>query len=81
MKHWLRQYEARALARMKQSAFSAFNVPKARFIAEGGFIFHAPSGALHSAKAKRTGIACPFCFGGEGGICSRSSTLLGQGWL
>lgn len=66
MKHWLRQYEALAFARMKRSARP--HVAKARFIAEGGFIFHVPSGALHSAKAKRTGVACPFCFGGEGGI-------------
>ena len=28
MKHWLRQYEALALARMKRSAFFVLNVPK-----------------------------------------------------
>ena len=39
---------------MKRSAFFVFNVPKARFIAEGDFILHAPSGALHSAKQKTT---------------------------
>ena len=52
MKHWLRQYEALAFARMKRSARFVPNVPKARFIAEGGFIFHASLGALHSAKTK-----------------------------
>jgi hypothetical protein len=45
---------------MKRSAFFVHNVPKARFIAEGDFIFHAPSGALHSAKNKKTGNACLF---------------------
>ncbi len=53
MKHWLRQHEALACARMKRSAFSVPNVPKAHFIAEGDFIFHALLGALHSAKTKR----------------------------
>jgi len=54
MKHWLRQYEALAFARMKRSAHFFSNVPKARFIAEGGFILHVPSGALHSAKTENT---------------------------
>ena len=53
MMHLLRKYEALANACMKRSAFFVPNVPKARFIAEGDFIFHAPSGALHSAKTKR----------------------------
>ena len=56
MKHWLRQYEALAFARMKRSTFFVPNVPKARFIAEGDFIFHAPSGVLHSAKTERQAL-------------------------
>ena len=53
MKHLLRKYEALAFARMKRSTFFVPNVPKACFIAEGDFIFHTPSGVLHSAKTKR----------------------------
>ena len=68
MKHWLRQYEALANACMKRSTFFVPNVPKARFIAEGNFIFHAPSGVLHSAKTKKPCTARLLCFGGEGGI-------------
>ena len=56
MKHWLRQYEALANACMKRSAFFVPNVPKARFIAVGDFMLHAPSGALHSAKTKRQAL-------------------------
>ena len=67
MKHWLRQYEALANARMKRSAFFVPNVPKARFIAEGDFMLHAPSGALHSAKQKTIRMD-GFLFGGEGEI-------------
>jgi hypothetical protein len=61
MKHWLRQYEALAFARMKRSAFFVPNVPKARFIAEGDFIFYASSGVLHSAKTKRQALPVFLC--------------------
>ena len=55
MKHSLCEYEAEALgllrsggvAAMNRSALFLLRVPKARFIAEGCFIFHAPKGALH----------------------------------
>ena len=44
MKHCaFAQYEANSLCEfMKRSAFFVFNVPKARFIAAGDFILHAP---------------------------------------
>ena len=46
MKHLLRKYEEKRTYHLK-------NVPKARFIGEGGFIIHAPQGALRSDKFGR----------------------------
>ena len=53
MKHLLRKYEEKRTYHLKRG-------PKARFIGEGGFIIHAPQGALRSdkkyARAKSSGI-------------------------
>ena len=70
MKHWLRQYEAFATQIWSEAHFSFSMCRKARFIAEGDFIFHAPQGALHfrHKEKSRCNSICFFLCGGKGGI-------------
>lgn len=51
MKHWLRQYEARAIARMKRSA-RFFQCAGGTLHSDSDFILHALIGALHCNQKK-----------------------------